>query len=520
MKHNAHFSQQKPVFHGKHTPETGVIVGYAAIIHTLSLQIPMAKPIALVCTQNKKYQNADWLVLPKSYLPEDTQAIPQIEALYKHLVFALKYEGINLLLFSSLISQFSEAQLSQLVSFEPTGKYSRRIWFIIEWLMGKELKSKKNLHQKSYVPVVDTQQQYAIEGVKSARHLVINNFPGTPNFCPLIKKTEKLEKYINANLASQQNNYLKGIRKDIIQRAAAFLLLKDSKASFSIEGESPKSKRATRWGQAIAQAGSNELNKNELKRLQQVVIENTRFIEMGFRTKGGFIGEHDRISGEPIPEHISAKWQDLPRLLNGLIETNKLLINSTIDPVLAASIIAFGFVFIHPFQDGNGRIHRYLIHHILAKKHFSQQGIIFPISAAMLNQIEDYRQALIAYSHPLLNFIEWEATANNNVKVLNQTINFYRYYDATQQAEFLYDCIASTINDIIPAELLYLTQYDTFKKHIDNTFEMTDSLVALLVKFLAQNNGILSKRAKSKEFSALTDKEIKEIEQLYNEIFE
>lgn len=39
---------------------------------------------------------------------------------------------------------------------------------------------------------------------------------------------------------------------------------------------------------------------------------------------------------------------------------------SIYDPVLAAGI-AFGFVFIHPFEGGNGRIHRYLIHHVLAK---------------------------------------------------------------------------------------------------------------------------------------------------------
>jgi hypothetical protein len=37
-----------------------------------------------------------------------------------------------------------------------------------------------------------------------------------------------------------------------------------------------------------------------------------------------------------------------------------------VDPVVAAAILAFGFVYIHPFEDGNGRIHRYLIHHVLA----------------------------------------------------------------------------------------------------------------------------------------------------------
>ncbi len=519
MYNSAHFSQKKPVFHGKQSPEEGIIVGYAAIINKLKLQIPMVSPISLVCTQNKNYQNKDWNILPKSYLPEDNQELDEIEALYKHLVFALKYEGINLLVFSYLTKHYTEIELVNLVNFSPTGQYSRRIWFIIEWLLGKNLDGKENLSKKSYIPVIDTSQQYAIEGSKSPRHLVINNLPGTPEFCPLIKKTKKLEKYIQDNLPNRENDYLNGIRKEIIQRASAFLLLKDSKASFSIEGESPKSKRATRWGQAIGQAGAKDLNQDELNRLQQVVIENSRFTEMGVREKGGFIGEHDRISGEPIPEHISAKWQDLPKLLNGLIETNKMLVNSEIDAVISATIIAFGFVFIHPFEDGNGRIHRYLIHHILAKKRFSQQGIIFPVSASILDHIEDYRQVLEAYSHPLLDFIEWEETKDHNVNVVNDTIDYYRYYDATIQAEFLYDCVFDTIENIIPLELSYLTNYDEFKKYIDDEFEMPDRLVALLVNFLVQNNGALSKRAREKEFSALSEKEVKSIEKLFSEIF-
>ena len=30
------------------------------------------------------------------------------------------------------------------------------------------------------------------------------------------------------------------------------------------------------------------------------------------------------------------------------------------DPIVAAAVLAFGFVYVHPFEDGNGRIHRYL----------------------------------------------------------------------------------------------------------------------------------------------------------------
>jgi Fic family protein len=195
-------------------------------------------------------------------------------------------------------------------------------------------------------------------------------------------------------------------------------------------------------------------------------------------------------------------------------------LNSNLDAVLTATVIAFGFVFIHPFEDGNGRIHRYLIHHVLAKKRFSQQGMIFPVSSSILDHIDDYRSALEAYSHPLLDFIEWEETEDHNVKVLNETLDYYRYFDATKQAEFLYDCVHDTIENIIPDEISYLTNYDEFKRYIDDEFEMPDKLVALLVRFLDQNEGKLSKRAREKEFASLKDSELNVIQNKYIEIFQ
>ena len=497
-----------------------IVVGYAAIIDSLKLNVPMANPIALVCKQNKSYQTKEWTIFPKSYLPADNKGLTETEALYKHLVFALKYEGLNLLLFSFLTQHYTSRQLAKLVNIEPTGQYSRRIWFLIEWIIGRELEGKEALTKKSYVPVIDCKHQYAVEGYKSPRHLVINNLPGTQDYCPLIRKTDKLQQYIAANFSEQKNNYLKGIRKDILQRASGFLLLKDSKASFTIEGESPKNKLAARWGQVIGQAGLRVLTKEELLRLQKIVIENTRFVDMGFREKDGFVGEQDRVSGEPQPDHISAKCQDIKQLLNGLLKTNELLLNSEMDAVLAATVIAFGFVFIHPFVDGNGRIHRYLIHHLLAKKQFAKQGIIFPVSASILDHINDYRNALELYSHPLHDFIDWKETKDHNVDVLNKTIDYYRYFDATPQAEFLYDCVNDTITNIIPAEVSYLTKYDEFKQFLDDDFEMPDTTVALLVRFLEQNKGQLSKQARKREFTKLTATEVERIELQYQDTFD
>ena len=511
MMNNNYISQEISVFHGRTAPEQGNLVGYGAIIDALKLPLPLPLRLALISKKHRQYSTDKWLVFTPRHQPD--------ENLYAHLVFALKYEGVYLLLFKKLFEKLQPGEIEDWIMNEQQSQYSRRIWFLYEWLM-QRLLSVPDLKEGNYIPLLDEDQQYASpKSSNSNRHRIKNNLPGNVNFCPLIHKTPRIEKYIAENLADKTNTVIRGVHKDILLRTSAFLLLKDSKASFTIEGENPTQNRAIRWGKAIGQAGSRPLSKEELLRLQQMVIDDSRFIQMGYRTEGGFIGEHDRNSGEPIPEHISARWQDIETLMSGMLEADKYMEAVSFHPVLIAAKLAFGFVFIHPFVDGNGRLHRYLIHHILATMRFTPQGIIFPVSAAILERLEDYRKVLETYSYPLLDFIEWKKTPKNNVEVLNNTIDYYRYFDATVQSEFLFECVDYTINKIIPEEVAFLQKYDAMKLWLDNRFQMSDKMVALLIRFLSQNDGELSKRARDKEFSIFTDIEVAEIEEQFKVYF-
>jgi Fic family protein len=190
-----------------------------------------------------------------------------------------------------------------------------------------------------------------------------------------------------------------------------------------------------------------------------------------------------------------------------------------IDPVLKAGIAHFWFVTLHPFEDGNGRIHRYLIHHLLASKKYVPKGIIFPVSAIILERLDEYRTSLESYSMPRLDLIEWKITPKNNVEVVNDTIDLYRYFDATKQVEFLYSCVQQTAEKTITEEVNYLKKYDAFKLFLEDNYEMPDKTIALLVRFLEQNNGKFSDRAKSKEFHELKISELREIQKKYADIF-
>ena len=286
----------------------------------------------------------------------------------------------------------------------------------------------------------------------------------------------------------------------------------------SIEGERPRQDRIQRWGRAIGKAGKQSIDLDELLRLQRIVISDFRFLHPGLRTEGGFVGEHDRDTRMPVPGHISARPDDLARLVDGMVAFDGQAAQQ-LDPVVAASVLAFGFVFVHPFEDGNGRLHRYLIHHVLAERGFNPAGLVFPISAVILDRMDGYRAVLEDYSRRLLPAVDWEPTDNGNVRVLNDTGDFYRFFDATPQTEFPYGCVQRTIEQDLPEEAAFLKRYDAFRAELDLMVDMPDRLSDLLFRFLHQNGGTLSRRGREREFAALTDEEVERIEGVYRDVF-
>ena len=499
------FSGPVTVFRGRRLPEMGTPAGYAALIDAYRLQVPLPRRLSAIGARHRTVERDGWRVLTPRHAPR-----PTLEA---HLTFALKYEGLDLVVLKRLFEAAGDESMEAVVRSKPTGRYSRRIWFLYEWLLGRAL----NLPDStlgSYIPVVDTDQQYGSRGANVSRQRVRNNLPGTPEFCPLVFRTEALDAFIAMDLPKRAQALMANVPKDVMARTAAFLLLKDSKSSFAIEGEKPPQDRLRRWGVAIGEAGRNTTDFEELLRLQKMVIGDTRFVHIGLRTDGGFVGEHDRATRMPLPDHISAPPEDLPSLVDGMTAFEQGP-GEELDPVIAASILAFGFIYAHPFEDGNGRVHRYLIHHILSKRDFSPAGIVFPISAAILERIDDYRAVLEDYSKRLLPLIEWEPTGDGNLRVVNDTGDFYRFFDATPHAEFIYSCVLQTIEHDLPEEARFLQLYDAFSTGLGAIVDMPHRTVDLLFRFLSQNNGRFSKRALSKEFAELTEGEVEQIEQLY-----
>ena len=137
--------------------------------------------------------------------------------------------------------------------------------------------------------------------------------------------------------------------------------------------------------------------------LQQAIVD-PRFANDGWRSEIGeqiYVGETlapdvERVHfAGPKPEDLDQLMKEFLKMANllvdrilkvKLLEKNLTFRTPTgVSTLVSAAVISFAFNFLHPFSDGNGRIHRFLLHHVLAHNHFGPEGIILPISAVILN---------------------------------------------------------------------------------------------------------------------------------------
>jgi hypothetical protein len=167
---------------------------------------------------------------------------------------------------------------------------------------------------------------------------------------------------------------------------------------------------------------------------------------------------------------------------------------------------------MHPFEDGNGRIHRFLIHNILFLRGEIPKGLMFPVSAAMLKNPALYDHSLEAFSNPLMRLVEYDLDDLGQMTVPGETGRLYRYIDMTAQAEALYDFVKLTIEQELVEELDFLANYDKTKQAIQEIVDMPDRLIDLFIQLCLQNHGRISASKRESHFGFLTDGELADME--------
>ncbi|MGI9251813.1 MAG: Fic family protein [Pseudohongiellaceae bacterium] len=443
------------------------------------------------------------------------------DSLSAHLQFAFRYEGINLQVLTLLFAQIGEQELLAWIGHSPTSRYARIACYLYEWLTGKQLPTTRPVpSQTSYVQLADPGRQLAfVTGKRDTRYRVQNNLPGNDRFCPLIRITPYLREMIDSDLRQATRTVLARYDSDLLRRAAAFLYLNETRSSFEVEREKPSPHKAQRFADMLRQADTLiPLSEERLADLQQSVMD-PRFHEFTWRREQNWIGK-DMGHRQQI-DFVPPRPEDVNTLMSGLLdlaqESAEMEVDS-VDSVLMAAAIAFGFVYIHPFMDGNGRIHRYLIHEVLTRAGFTPQGIVLPVSAVILAGLDDYIAALEAFSKPLNRLTDYDPTQPDLSATGNDAV-YFRYPDLTVQAEFLYKSLERTITHDLPQEIGWLIGFDRAGNALNQILDWPDHSMELFIRVVHENDGRLSANKRKSHFRWMKDDEVRNGERLVNEAF-
>ena len=393
-----------------------------------------------------------------------------------------------------------------------TGKYVRRLWFLYEFLTGKTLPL-DDLKRGNYIDLLEPDEYYTVTPVRQVRRQRINdNLLGDHRFCPTIRRTDTIRDFEKADLPEHCWQVVAGYSPELLKRALGYLYTRETKSSFEIEHIRPTSTRTERFVALLQTAEQEDFcRKPQLIEVQNRVVD-TRFRDSDYRSSQNYVGETVDWQKERI--HFACpKPEDLADLMDGLTAANERMNTGGVSAVIQAAAIAYGFVFLHPFEDGNGRIHRFLIHNILARRGFTPKGVMFPISASMLKNPADYNDSLEAFSRQLMPLVEYSLDEDGRMTVYNDTATWYRYIDMTSQAEALFRFIDQTIDTELAGELAFLVNYDKTRKAIQEIVDMPDRQIDLFIRFCLQNNDRLSARKRASHFDFLSDEEIASLEQ-------
>jgi hypothetical protein len=431
-----------------------------------------------------------------------------------HLEFALKREGLHLELLRAVLPQVPAAEVASFVRATPTGAFARRLWYLWERLTNTALDI-PDVSTGNYAPLADSDLYYTGPEQRYSRWRIIHNLIGNIHFSPMLRRSKKLVEWQQAGLAEKCMQVLDQYPPNLYQRALSWLYSKETKSSYAIEQEVADETRTGKFIGLLRAAGEQDyFSEKALCSLQQAIVD-PRFSSKTFRTTQNFVGQTLAPGVEDVHLVPPKPGKNLTFLMENWAKvSNDLATRTEIPPVPAAAIVAYLFVFFHPFIDGNGRIHRFLIHHVLARRKFGPDGIVFPVSAVMLNRPKDYDASLEAFSVPLRERSEYTLTELNDMTVTNRTLDHFRYVDCTLMAEALCSFVAETIETELPRELAFLRCYDVARTAMREIVDLPEPHANLFLKLALQNQGRLSKKKRSiPQFEELTDTEITGLEE-------
>lgn len=460
-------------------------VGYAYLQSALQLSaFPLRCP-AQIRPVTRISRIGDCLAVPPGVAPVEGETLA-------HVLFALKHEGINLAILAQALPGISADEMLAELARAPSGIYIRKACFLWEAFTGNLLDIDVPVRGNT-APLFDPQHYLTGPSSRSARWRVDFNGLGTIKYCATVERTAEIGALIDMDILGRTRAFVAALPPAMMDRAINWAYLHETRDSYAIEREAPSEDKARRFIELLKQAHERQpLTEDYLVALQNCAVTNPLDLAVAFRHDQNHL--HNGLRGAagvsyvpPSPELCRELMQELMTFANEA--------PTQVDPLVAAGVISFGFVLLHPFMDGNGRLSRFLIHQALCRSGALDNGLLLPVSVAMKREEARYLEALQDFSRPARTFwdVRW-------LDAESLTFDFqghpaiYRFWDATSCVAFTLEMARRALEVELREETEFLDRYDRIVRQVNERYDVRGSELSALVMMCLDQGGVVSNR--------------------------
>lgn len=470
-------------------------LGYAWIHQHLRANLPPpAKPASISNSVKSQIDTGSERLFPRNVALENS--------LPGHLEFALRHEDMDLALLATALTTLPAEDVASRVRKSPNGEYVRKLAYWWEWFRQEALDAPSP--SVTYVPLLDPRTNVVVANPKKApKYRVLENQLGNRDFCPVARLPKGLSGESLLRELTQQVQALLNAgdgAHDLYERALGYIYLSETRSSFEIEREQPTASKERAFVSLLGKVNeSRDLDEDWLVELQHLGVRDAFSHDMSFRTKQNWLDRDGRNVDffPPAPEHVRALMDGLLSFANDR--------ERSIDPIAKAAIVSFGFVYIHPFCDGNGRLHRFLLHHTLAQSGLLPDKLVIPVSAVLSKNLRRYWETLTAFSKPVTSLWDYRRADADPLVVSHPGKAPYAYWNASGVIDLVRWALTEAVQVEVPTEVRYLKVYDASRSAVDREFDLPAKDLNVLVRCAIEQGGNLSLNRRKQFFHLPTE---------------
>lgn len=471
------------------------MIGYEYLLSQIPLRMPpLARP-AQVRPVTRVEHMPDLLAVPRHVAPGADASV------LDHVLFALKHERTQLAILHEALKLVPADEMVQALTAQRLGAYLRRAAFAWEKANGQALALPWDSTGGNYIDFFEPGSYYTGPQWERSRKYRVNfNGIGPYEFCPVVARNAALEQRGQAVLERLRGWVSDPQNLGVLDRVMNWAYLSETRDSYAIENEAPAPDKERAFLQAMEQLRDRRpLTEDYLVDLQNLVITAAIKQEQAFRHQQNWLqrGGHGALAVRylpPPPQNVGELMDGLMRLANAP--------EGNVPPLVKAALVSFGFVFVHPFMDGNGRLSRLLAHHSLslqgALPMVNGNPAILPLSVAMKRHEADYLAALESFSRPARQL--WDVTyiADNEFAFdFRSSPKVYAHWSGEAAADFMTRCAEQALEQSLVDETAFLQAYDKAYAQIDKEFDLPNRTINLLIQWIHQNNDRMPERRRN-----------------------